>query len=41
LDRAGFKVIASGLEQCLSAKAAGQSTDVNLDALERMFLSLA
>jgi len=42
LDRAGFKIIASGLEQCVAAG----STDVGAQAadrqqLERLFLSLA
>jgi len=41
LDRAGFKLIASGLEQCLTAKAAGEATDLDPAALERLFLSLA
>ena len=41
LDRAGFTLVASGLQQCLSAQAAGEPTDVDLAALERMFLSLA
>jgi len=39
LDRAGFKIIATGLQQCaLNADEAG---DVDRAQLERLFLSLA
>jgi len=39
LDRAGFKIIASGLEQCvLDGSGTG---DADRDQLERLFLSLA
>jgi DNA-binding FrmR family transcriptional regulator len=40
LDRAGFKVIASGLQQCV---VAGESKEqgLNLEQLEKLFLSLA
>jgi len=40
LDRAGFKVIASGLQQCL---AVGEDEDqsANLERMEKRFLSLA
>ena len=39
LDRAGFKIIATGLEQCA---ASGDGTaDTDRDRLERLFLSLA
>jgi DNA-binding FrmR family transcriptional regulator len=41
LDRAGFKIIASGLQQCLHAQAAGEDTQVDLDRMEKLFLSLA
>jgi DNA-binding FrmR family transcriptional regulator len=41
LDRAGFKVIASGLQQCLHAQAAGEDARIDLDRMERLFLSLA
>lgn len=40
LDRAGFKVIASGLGQCLSADDEKQRTGA-VTRLERLFLSLA
>ena len=39
LDRAGFKVIAGGLQQCM-AESSGDRT-VNLELMERLFLSLA
>jgi DNA-binding FrmR family transcriptional regulator len=41
LDRAGFKVIASGLEQCITAKRAGKDQTADLEQMEKLFLSLA
>jgi DNA-binding FrmR family transcriptional regulator len=41
LDRAGFKIIASGLQQCVTAQADGQDQAVNLGQMEKLFLSLA
>ena len=41
LDRAGFKVIASGLQQCLSAHTDGIDQSLNLEQMEKLFLSLA
>ena len=41
LDRAGFKLIASGLQQCITAQAAGQQPPLDQARLERLFLSLA
>jgi DNA-binding FrmR family transcriptional regulator len=41
LDRAGFKVIASGLQQCVSAAAHGEDQGGNLEQMEKLFLSLA
>lgn len=38
LDRAGFAIIASGLEQCI---AAGEDGKVDREQLEKLFLSLA
>lgn len=38
LDRAGFAVIASGLQQCISA---GEDGEVDRAELEKLFLSLA
>lgn len=39
LDRAGFKIIASGLEQCVMDGS--ETVDADLAQLERLFLSLA
>jgi DNA-binding FrmR family transcriptional regulator len=41
LDRAGFKIIASGLEQCVSAKNAGEDQSANIELMQKLFLSLA
>ena len=41
LDRAGFKIIASGLQQCVSAKNAGEDQTANLELMQKLFLSLA
>jgi DNA-binding FrmR family transcriptional regulator len=38
LDRAGFAVIALGLRQCI---ADPESNEMDLDAMEKLFLSLA
>jgi DNA-binding FrmR family transcriptional regulator len=38
LDRAGFKVITSGLRQCMAGDGTG---GVDLQRMERLFLSLA
>jgi DNA-binding FrmR family transcriptional regulator len=40
LDRAGFKIIASGLQQCMTADNE-QDQGVNLERMEKLFLSLA
>ena len=40
LDRAGFKIIASGLQECLTAQA-DEGQTVNLERMEKLFLSLA
>jgi DNA-binding FrmR family transcriptional regulator len=39
LDRAGFAIVASGLQQCLSAGDSMDSVDVK--KMEKLFLSLA
>ncbi|MEE2854774.1 MAG: metal-sensitive transcriptional regulator [Actinomycetota bacterium] len=39
LDRAGFKIIASGLRDCIARPAAKPA--VSIDDLEKLFLSLA
>jgi DNA-binding FrmR family transcriptional regulator len=41
LDRAGFKIVASGLQQCLTATHAGKDQAANLEQMEKLFLSLA
>jgi DNA-binding FrmR family transcriptional regulator len=39
IDRAGFKIIANGLQQC--AAGADGTADADREQLERLFLSLA
>jgi DNA-binding FrmR family transcriptional regulator len=39
LDRAGFKIVASGMRQCLSAQES--DAPMSEDQLEKMFLTLA
>ena len=39
LDRAGFKIVASGMRQCLSA--AESDAPMSAEQLEKMFLTLA
>jgi DNA-binding FrmR family transcriptional regulator len=41
LDRAGFKIIASGLQQCITASENGEDQSVNMERMEKLFLSLA
>lgn len=41
LDRAGFKIIASGMQQCLASAAEGGDPSADQERLERLFLSLA
>lgn len=41
LDRAGFKIIATGMRQCLVAEADGTDRRLDEKELERLFLSLA
>lgn len=41
LDRAGFKIIATGLRQCVTAEENGESPGLDLARLEKLFLSLA
>ncbi|HEU4567951.1 MAG TPA: metal-sensitive transcriptional regulator [Marmoricola sp.] len=40
LDRAGFKIIATGLRQCATGGSDGDAS-VNQEQLEKLFLSLA
>ena len=41
LDRAGFKIIATGLRQCVTAEEDGREPTVDVAQLEKLFLSLA
>jgi DNA-binding FrmR family transcriptional regulator len=41
LDRAGFKIVASGMRQCLDTKADASLSDSDIARMERLFLSLA
>lgn len=41
LDRAGFKIIASGLRQCLTEDGTETERTVDVAKLEKLFLSLA
>lgn len=41
LDRAGFKIVSSGMRQCVAAAAAGQTPPMADAELERLFLTLA
>ena len=41
LDRAGFKIVATGLRECLTETPEGAPTSLGIDELERLFLALA
>jgi len=41
LDRAGFKIIATGMRHCRTARESGEPADLTEEQLERLFLSLA
>lgn len=41
LDRAGFKIVASGLRECLTGEAGEGTEPISEDELERLFLALA
>ncbi|WP_189081879.1 metal-sensitive transcriptional regulator [Mangrovihabitans endophyticus] len=41
LDRAGFKIIATGLRECVTAQESGEEPQLNVAQLEKLFLSLA
>lgn len=41
LDRAGFKIVASGMRHCQAAQARGETPPMSEDELEKLFLSLA
>jgi DNA-binding FrmR family transcriptional regulator len=41
LDRAGFKIVASGLRHCLAGESATGDAPLTEDELEKLFLALA
>ncbi|WP_409428960.1 metal-sensitive transcriptional regulator [Mycobacterium sp. SMC-11] len=41
LDRAGFKIVASGLRECLAGESADGKAPLTEDELEKLFLALA
>ncbi len=41
LDRAGFKLLATGMRQCMTAAADGQPEPMSPAEMEKLFLSLA
>jgi DNA-binding FrmR family transcriptional regulator len=41
LDRAGFKIVASGLRDCISGSSAGARSPLTETELEKLFLALA
>lgn len=41
LDRAGFKIVASGLRECLTGDAGSGKAPLTEDELEKLFLALA
>jgi DNA-binding FrmR family transcriptional regulator len=41
LDRAGFKIIASGMRHCTAAREGGEQPEMTEEELEKLFLALA
>jgi DNA-binding FrmR family transcriptional regulator len=41
LDRAGFRIVASGMRQCATAQADGTLAATDVSRMERLFLALA
>ncbi len=41
VDRAGFRVISNGLEQCMTSDADDGTKRADLEQMEKLFLSLA
>lgn len=41
LDRAGFKIVASGMRQCIAAADGEQQPPMSEEELEKLFLALA
>jgi DNA-binding FrmR family transcriptional regulator len=41
LDRAGFKIVATGLRECVADDGNGAKREMSVDELEKLFLALA
>ncbi|MCW4352049.1 metal-sensitive transcriptional regulator [Hoyosella sp. YIM 151337] len=41
LDRAGFKIVATSLRECLTKSEAGEENPLSADEIEKLFLTLA
>lgn len=41
LDRAGFKIVATGLRECLTDTGEGERAPMSIEELEKLFLALA
>jgi len=41
LDRAGFKIVATGMRQCMLSETSGEKAPLTEAELEKLFLSLA
>lgn len=41
LDRAGFRLLSSGMRQCITASAQGEPEPMSSETLERLFLALS
>ncbi|MFT4088441.1 MAG: metal-sensitive transcriptional regulator [Gordonia sp. (in: high G+C Gram-positive bacteria)] len=41
LDRAGFKIVATGLRECLTDDGTGDGEKLDVEQLEKLFLALA
>lgn len=41
LDRAGFRLLSSGMRQCVTAAANGEKEPMTPEAMEKLFLSLS
>jgi DNA-binding FrmR family transcriptional regulator len=41
IDRAGFKIVASGIRQCQDAELRGEEPGLSREQMEKLFLALA
>jgi len=41
LDRAGFKILSTGMKQCITATANGKAEPMSAAQMEKLFLTLA